>query len=162
MKLVLGTVFGDDTWFPKYRWCTHMAKDFLTILFHYCKQRGDDEIFRALLRLLRMRECCYDISVVEKLHLFVFRALLLREDSLQCPHDDYVCDAAAKRHVDATVHRWSTSFLQSPGQSARKAHRLFWQIHFGHKSLAMVIATFGVRDWYLTLTLTGCCYFSCQ
>ena len=43
-------------------------------------------------------------------------------------------------------------FLQSPGQNARKAQRLFWQMHFGHKSLAMVIATFGVRGWYLTLT----------
>ena len=152
--------YGDNGWFHKYHWCTHITKWFLKISCQYCLQSGSDRIWRSVLTLLRLGEFAQDINVIGHLHVFLFRALLLRLETLPDSYTDQIASSAEEAQADFTVQGWSNVWFRMPGQAPRPLHRVFWQRYFGHKTFAKVVAKYGITDWLRLLHAmqVGCDY----
>ena len=142
--------YGNDRWFFKYRWCTYMAADFLTTLCHHAKQTGSDSVCRALLRLVNLEAHACDPGVAAILHVKIFRALLLREEVLDVPADDYVCDVSEQRALIQRVRQWTDMYYTLPNENKSQAYARFWHTYFGHRNLALAVATSGVASWFQT------------
>lgn len=98
-------------------------------------------------------EC--DPALGDMLVRYIFRALLLRWTYLGGPFANYTCNGDDRKALDGMVLRWCSDYFCEPNQKPRQAQRLFWQRYFGHKALALVIATHGVQDWACTITKLG-------
>ncbi|CAJ1385551.1 unnamed protein product [Effrenium voratum] len=149
---------NDAERFCKYQWATHMARLFLSTWRDFARTQDAHKELNALLILVRKQEYRSDPALGDMLLRYIFRALLLRWTYLGGPFANYTCSGDDRKALDgmAMVLRWCSDYLCEPNQKPRQAQRLFWQRYFGHKTLALVIATHGVQDslqdWACTIT----------